>query len=65
MLILIGIAVWVLMQCVGEVTAMFPVHGGFIEHANRFVDPALSFALSWLYYFMWSLYLASGRQNLN
>ncbi|KAF7561679.1 hypothetical protein G7046_g2474 [Stylonectria norvegica] len=56
---LIAIAVWILMQCVGEVTAMFPVHGGFIEHANRFVDPALSFALAWLYYLMWSLYLAS------
>ncbi|KAK7432955.1 hypothetical protein QQZ08_000426 [Neonectria magnoliae] len=55
----VAIAVWILMQCVGEVTAMFPVHGGFIEHANRFVDPALSFALAWLYYLMWSLYLAS------
>ncbi|KAF4628030.1 hypothetical protein G7Y89_g10120 [Cudoniella acicularis] len=56
---LIGIAVWILMQSVGEVTTMFPVHGGFIEHTNRFVDPALSFALSWLYYIMWSIYLPS------
>ncbi len=49
------------MQSVGEVTTMFPVHGGFIEHTNRFVDPALSFALSWLYYIMWSIYLPSGK----
>lgn len=30
------------------------------KHAGRFVDPALSFAMSWLYYFMWSVFLASG-----
>lgn len=52
------------MQSVGEVTTMFPVHGGFIEHTNRFVDPALSFALSWLYYIMWSIYLPSGEYGL-
>ncbi|OAP62384.1 hypothetical protein AYL99_04587 [Fonsecaea erecta] len=54
-----GISVWVLMQSVGEMTTLFPIHGGFVEHAGRFVDPALSFAMSWLYYLMWSVFLAA------
>ena len=76
-----GASMWILMQSVGEVATLFPVHGGFVEvrphtwipllidlsdgctlsqHCDRFVDPALSFAVSWLYYFMWSVFLASG-----
>ncbi|KAK4936390.1 hypothetical protein LTR10_022716 [Elasticomyces elasticus] len=58
-LVLLASSSALVLLCVGEVTTMFPVHGGFIEHANRFVDPALSFSLSWLYYLMWSIYLAS------
>lgn len=58
--VIVGISVWFLMQSVGEMTTLFPIHGGFVEHAGRFVDPALSFAMSWLYYLMWSVFLASG-----
>lgn len=47
------------MQSIGEVTTMFPIAGGFIEHATRFVDPAFGFAVAWLYYFMWSVFLGS------
>lgn len=79
----IGASVWILMQSVGEIATLFPVHGGFVEvyeisananlsrlsilltsfiqHCDRFVDPAFSFAVSWLYYFMWSVFLASGE----
>ncbi|CEJ61161.1 hypothetical protein PMG11_09701 [Penicillium brasilianum] len=57
----VGASMWILMQSVGEVATLFPVHGGFVEHCDRFVDPALSFAVSWLYYFMWSVFLASGK----
>ncbi|CAI7636515.1 unnamed protein product [Penicillium glandicola] len=60
---IVGISVWILMQSVGEVATLFPVHGGFVEHCDRFVDPALSFAVSWLYYFMWSVFLASDWNN--
>ncbi|KAJ5520828.1 hypothetical protein N7463_001281 [Penicillium fimorum] len=60
---IVGVSVWVLMQSVGEVATLFPVHGGFVEHCDRFVDPALSFAVSWLYYFMWSVFLASDWNN--
>ncbi|RMZ91362.1 hypothetical protein DV736_g1380, partial [Chaetothyriales sp. CBS 134916] len=56
---IVGWIVWALMQSVGEVTTMFPIAGGFIEHANRFVDPAFGFAIAWMYYFMWSVFLGS------
>ncbi|KAJ5896954.1 uncharacterized protein N7473_006353 [Penicillium subrubescens] len=59
----VGASMWILMQSVGEVATLFPVHGGFVEHCDRFVDPALSFAVSWLYYFMWSVFLASDWNN--
>lgn len=51
--------VWALMQSVGEVTTMFPIAGGFFEHATRFVYLAFSFSMAWLYYFMWSVFLAA------
>ncbi|CZR59981.1 related to amino acid transporters [Phialocephala subalpina] len=56
---IIGFMVWALMQSIGEVTTAFPIAGGFIEHANRFVDPAFSFSMAWMYYFMWSVFLGS------
>ncbi|KAJ5935420.1 hypothetical protein N7466_004967 [Penicillium verhagenii] len=60
---LVGLSVWILMQSVGEVATLFPLHGGFVEHCDRFVDPAMSFAVSWLYYFMWSVFLAADWNN--
>jgi amino acid transporter len=34
----------------------------FPQHAGRFVDPAFSFAMAWMYYFMWSVFLGSGQK---
>ncbi|KAF2100057.1 AAT family amino acid transporter, variant [Rhizodiscina lignyota] len=56
---IVGFIIWALMQSIGEVTTMFPIAGGFIEHATRFVDPAFSFSMAWLYYLMWSVFLGS------
>lgn len=79
---IVGAIVWVLMQSLGEVTTLFPIHGGFVEvkqdafekptsthltksmqtqHAGLFADPALSFAMSWLYFLMWAFFLGSGK----
>jgi hypothetical protein len=32
-----------------------------VKHAGRFVDPAFSFSMAWMYYFMWSVFLGSGE----
>jgi amino acid transporter len=34
-----------MLTVLGEATALFPTSGSFIDHATRFVDPALGFAI--------------------
>lgn len=45
----IGVDVFFVMQCLGEMSTLFPVQGAFIELAGRFVDEALAFSLGWNY----------------
>lgn len=51
--IIIGLDIWFVTQSLGEMATMFPSTGSFNEFAGRFVDPALSFALGWNYWYMW------------
>lgn len=51
--IIVGVDVWLVTQCLGEMATLFPTTGSFNEFAGRFVDPALSFALGWNYWYMW------------
>lgn len=51
--LIIGIDVFFVTQSLGEMTTLFPSTGAFNEFAGRFVDPALSFALGWNYWYMW------------
>lgn len=37
------------MLCVGEMIAFLPIPGGHIKLAERFFNPALSFAMGWNY----------------
>lgn len=37
----------------GEMIAYLPIPGGHIRLAERFVDPALSFAMGWNYWYNW------------
>jgi amino acid transporter len=50
--IIIGIDVFFVTQSLGEMATLFPSTGAFNEFAGRFVDPALSFALGWNYWYM-------------
>jgi amino acid transporter len=51
--IIIGLDVFFVTQSLGEMATLFPTTGSFNEFAGRFVDPALSFALGWNYWYMW------------
>lgn len=51
--IIIGLDVFFVTQSLGEMATLFPSTGAFNEFAGRFVDPALSFALGWNYWYMW------------
>lgn len=54
----IGIMVYFLMTSLGEMATYIPVSGSFSTYANRFVDPAVGFALGWNYWFNWAITLA-------
>jgi yeast amino acid transporter len=51
--IIVGLDVFFVTQSLGEMATLFPTTGSFNEFAGRFVDPALSFALGWNYWYMW------------
>ncbi|KAK5164762.1 uncharacterized protein LTR77_009425 [Saxophila tyrrhenica] len=50
---IIGVDVFFVMQCLGEMSTLFPIQGAFIELAGRFVDPALAFSMGWNYFYLW------------
>lgn len=54
-----GIIVFFVMQSLGEISTAIPVSGAFTDFAGRFCDPALSFALGWIYWYLWITVLAN------
>ena len=43
----VGGLVMCVMSCIAELSALAPVSGAYIRHADLFVDPALGFAIGW------------------
>ncbi|EHY57564.1 hypothetical protein HRR83_003040 [Exophiala dermatitidis] len=50
---------WMQMQVMSEACVIFPTSGAFIDHAARFLDPALAFALGACEWFAWHTTLAA------
>ncbi|KAJ6460688.1 amino acid permease/ SLC12A domain-containing protein [Mycena vitilis] len=48
---IVGSLVGLMMYSLGEMMVWDPSAGGFIEFANRYVDPALGFAMGWQFWF--------------
>lgn len=53
--ILMSIIVYSMMVALGEMSALYPLAGGFTYYASRFVDPALGFATGWNYFYCWAI----------
>lgn len=51
--------VFAVLQTVSEMTIAFPVSGNFIDYADRFVDPALSFAAGFAMWLGWTAIIAA------
>ncbi|KAH0838461.1 amino acid permease [Lanmaoa asiatica] len=51
--IAMGSIVLAVMVSLGEMIAYLPIAGGHIQLAGRFVNPALSFAMGWNYWYNW------------
>jgi lysine-specific permease len=54
-----GLAVYCMMQSLGEMATQLPIRGSFETYAERFVDPSLGFAVGWNYWFSWAITLAA------
>lgn len=54
-----AVAVYCMMQSLGEMATQLPIPGSFEAYAERFVDPSLGFAVGWNYWFSWAVTLAA------
>ncbi|KAG8219965.1 amino acid permease [Butyriboletus roseoflavus] len=50
-----GTIVLAVMVSLGEMIAYLPIAGGHITLSERFVNPALSFAMGWNYWYNWTI----------
>ncbi|KAG6831277.1 hypothetical protein H0H92_011787 [Tricholoma furcatifolium] len=55
--VVMGTICYSVMISLGEMVAYLPISGGHIKLAERFVDPALSFAMGWNYWYNWTVIL--------
>ncbi|KAF2802061.1 histidine permease [Mytilinidion resinicola] len=51
----VGTIVYVVTFSLAELSTAYPLAGSFTQHASRFVDPSLGFALGWIYWFSWAI----------
>ena len=56
---IMGLAVYCMMQSLGEMATQLPIPGSFEAYANRFVDSSLGFAAGWNYWLSWTITLAA------
>ncbi|KAI8360300.1 lysine-specific permease [Mortierella sp. GBAus27b] len=56
---LIGSMVFCFMSSLGEMATYLPITGSINAYGSRFFDPALGFMLGWVYWFSWSVTLAT------
>src|SRR5271169_3915467 len=54
-----GIAVYCMMQSLGEMATQLPIAGSFEAYAERFIDSSFAFAVGWNYWFSWAITLAA------
>jgi len=54
-----GLAVYCMMQSLGEMATQLPIEGSFATYAARFFGPSLGFAVGWNYWFSWAITLAA------
>ncbi|EKM83723.1 hypothetical protein AGABI1DRAFT_110353 [Agaricus bisporus var. burnettii JB137-S8] len=55
--ITMGSICYAVMVSLGEMVSFLPIPGGHIKLAERFVDPSLSFAMGWNYWYNWTVVL--------
>src|SRR3977135_1612257 len=54
-----GLAVYCLLQTLGEMATQLPIPGSFEAYAERFIDPSLGFAVGWNSWLSWAMTMAA------
>jgi amino acid transporter len=54
-----GLAVFAMMQCLGEMATWMPLPGAIPQYCSRYVDPALGFAVGWNYWYSCAITLCA------
>ncbi len=63
---LIGaLVVWLVMQCLGELSVAMPETGAFHVYAARYLGPATGYTVAWLYWLTWTVALGSSLPPLD
>lgn len=50
---IIGFAIYLMMQALAELAVMYPINGAFTMYIVRFIDPSWGFACGWQYAISW------------
>ncbi|WVQ84525.1 hypothetical protein IAT38_006679 [Cryptococcus sp. DSM 104549] len=56
---IVGIIIWCVMECLGEMATLIPQAGTFPHFATRFIDPAAGFTLAISYGYCYTIAIAS------
>ena len=51
--IIAGIAIFLVMRAMGEITIEYPVSGSFSAHAYQFLNPLAGYVSGWNYWYVW------------
>ncbi len=54
---LIGLLLFCVVMCLGELASTFPVSGSFAAYSTRFIAPSWGFAMGWNYWMQWFIVL--------
>ncbi|OMH84382.1 Lysine-specific permease [Zancudomyces culisetae] len=54
-----GVVSFFILTSLAEMSAFIPISGSFNAFADRFVDPAYGFAMSWFYFYNWVITVAA------
>ena len=54
-----GFIMYLVMLCLGELTAAMPVTGSFQRYASQFISPGAGFTTGWLYWINWAICIAA------
>lgn len=50
--VIIGVDVFFVMQCLGEMATLYPSAGAFTELSGRFIDGSIAVSLGWNYWYL-------------